>query len=142
MCRSPINRLPSLSFLSFLVSFSHLSSFSGPMWSPLLTLTLFSAPPPGSFRIRASCVLRRLRKLHSYWMQPSPHAAPADLMQMRTRDATPTCCSRCIFTSTGWRRAAREEVSNTRSLYIYVAVFQQVGTFFNVSISQYSLANV
>lgn len=102
-----------------LVPLTHLAFFANLVWSPLLTMNpvyFHPAPPPpsppSSSKIRVSCVHPQLRKPPSSWMQPSLHAAPTDRMQTRKIGATPTCCSRCTFTSTAWRKAAREEVSN------------------------------
>lgn len=108
---SPVLPLFSCSLFHICPRAQALCSLSCAHSDPVLCLV-----PPHSFRIRASCVPRRLRKPPSSWTLPSPHAAPADPMWRRRSAATPTCCSRFTSTSTAWRRAAREEVSTIRLL--------------------------
>lgn len=111
---SPLSFLssPGILFASILFLKPYVISFGHPNPGSL------SPPPPRSSRIRVSYAPRRLRKPPSSWMRPSRHAAPADPVQMRKSDATPTCCLRCTFTSTAWRRAAKEEVSTIRLLHL------------------------
>jgi len=46
------------------------------------------------------------------WTRPSRHATTARAATPQKKSTgTPTCCSRCTYTSTAWRRAGKGEVS-------------------------------
>lgn len=90
-----------------------------------------------SFRIRASSVPLRQRKLPSSSMPPSLHVAAASGTVMRRITATLTCSSLCTSTSTAWRRAAKAEVSCSFAPFCLLQAFLETG--FKQPINQYSL---